>query len=163
MRLLKNTIGYRAFLPALLAIFAVSYCTQPHLRTTRVAAGPEMRKNIVQTARAQIGTPYRFGGSSPGGFDCSGLAMYVYRKNGIDIPRTATDQFFEGRRISKRNIQPGDLVFFRISGNGVSHVGIYAGKGKFIHAPKPGKRVSYASLTNPYWSRNYIGAASFLN
>ncbi len=163
MRRYSKNIGYRALLPAMLAIFAVSYCAPPLLRTTRVASGPEARRNIVQTARAQIGTPYRFGGASPGGFDCSGLAMYVYKKNGIDIPRTATDQFIEGRRISRRNIQPGDLVFFRISGNGISHVGIYAGRGKFIHAPKPGKRVSYASLTNPYWARHYCGAASYFN
>lgn len=163
MRLLGKYISYRAVLPVMLTVFAISFCTPPMLRNTRVVSSPETRRNIVYTARAQIGTPYRFGGSAPGGFDCSGLVMYVYRKNGIDIPRTATDQFIEGRRISKRNIQPGDLVFFRISGSGVSHVGIYAGKGKFIHAPKPGKRVSYASLANPYWTRNYIGAASYLN
>ncbi len=163
MRRLRKNIGRSALLPAVLLIFGIIHCTPPLVRTTRVAPSPEMRRNIVQTARAQIGTPYRYGGSSPGGFDCSGLVMYVYRKNGIDIPRTATDQFIEGRRISRRNIQPGDLVFFRISGSGVSHVGIYAGRGKFIHAPKPGKRVSYASLTNPYWSRHYYGAASYFN
>ncbi|MCX7679007.1 MAG: C40 family peptidase [Spirochaetes bacterium] len=122
-----------------------------------------MRRNIVQTARAQVGVPYRYGGSTPAGFDCSGLAMYVYQKNGIRIPRTASEQFLEGRRLSKRNIQPGDLVFFTINGNGISHVGIYVGKGKFIHAPKQGKRVAFASLKNRYWSRKYIGAVSYLN
>jgi cell wall-associated NlpC family hydrolase len=149
----------------LVAIVAmvISFCTPPQYRQLRTTYGPEARRGIVQTAQEQIGTPYRYGGSAPGGFDCSGLVMYVYRKNGIDVPRTATDQYVEGRRVSKRNIRPGDLVFFRISGNGVSHVGIYAGRGKFIHAPKPGKRVGYASLTNPYWSRRFIGAASYLN
>lgn len=152
-----------ALILAALTVIGVSFCSPPHLRYGRVAYSPETRRNIVQTARAQIGTPYRYGGASPAGFDCSGLVMYVYRKNGIDLPRTATDQYLEGRRISKRNLQPGDLVFFRISGNGISHVGIYAGRGKFIHAPKPGKRVSFASLNNPYWARHFCGAASYLN
>ncbi len=163
MRALKKNIIYNAVLCAMLMLLAVSYCAPPLVRTTRVAYSPKMRSNIVQTARSQLGTPYRYGGSSPKGFDCSGLAMYVYRKNGIDIPRTATDQFYEGRRISKRNIQPGDLVFFRISGSGVSHVGIYVGRGKFIHAPKPGKKVGYASLAKTYWSHRYLGAVSYLN
>lgn len=163
MAILSKRATTAAFLYSAIIVLLVQFCAPPQYRTRRAFMSPEIRRNIVHTAQAQIGTPYRYGGASPAGFDCSGLAMYVYKKNGIQIPRTASEQFQEGRRLSKRNIQPGDLVFFNINGNGISHVGIYVGRGKFIHAPKEGKHVEYASLKNRYWARKYIGAVSYIN
>jgi cell wall-associated NlpC family hydrolase len=112
-------------------------------------------------AREMIGTPYRYGGASPGGFDCSGLVYYSYRKAGITVPRTSSDQFRQSDRVKLSGLRPGDLVFFRISRNKPSHVGIYAGGNQFIHAPSGGKRVSYASIVDPYWRSRVMGAGRF--
>ncbi len=119
-------------------------------------------ERIVRTARRFIGVPYRHGGETPRGFDCSGYVMYVYRQNGILLPRSAARQYRAGKKISMRSLEPGDLVFFNTSGRRYSHVGIYAGKGRFLHAPRTGKRISYARLNNPYWKRRYTGAVTFL-
>ncbi len=120
-------------------------------------------KRIVRTAEKYTGIPYRAGGSSPsGGFDCSGFVKYVYRLNRILLPRTAEAQYRGGRKISKKNLIPGDLVFFQTSWKKISHVGIYAGRGKFIHAPSSGKKTCSASLNNVYWKRRYRGAVTYL-
>jgi cell wall-associated NlpC family hydrolase len=105
-----------------------------------------------------IGAPYRYGGTSPRGFDCSGLVYYAYSKVGIDAPRSTAEQYRQARRIQVSQLQPGDLIFFKISGNRVSHVGIYAGNDRFIHSPSSGKSVAYASLKNPYWRARLAGA-----
>ncbi|TFH38849.1 MAG: NlpC/P60 family protein, partial [Chrysiogenales bacterium] len=110
-----------------------------------------------------IGVRYRHGGETPRGFDCSGYVMYVYRKNGILLPRSAARQYRAGRKISLRSAAPGDLLFFNTSGRRrLSHVGIYMGGSRFLHAPRTGKRISYANLKNPYWKRRYTGAVTFL-
>ncbi len=111
---------------------------------------------IVELAKKQIGTPYRFGGSKPGGFDCSGLVQYVYRKAGYKLPRQTGSQFRAMQSI--RVPRPGDLLFFKIKGDRISHVGIYAGNFKFIHAPRTGKRVGYADIRNRYWKSRFVGA-----
>ena len=105
-----------------------------------------------------IGTPYRYGGASPRGFDCSGLVYYAYRKAGIYSPRTTTEQYRQSKRVPVSHLQPGDLVFFTISQGKLSHVGIYAGDDRFIHAPSSGKSVAYATLHDPYWRGRLIGA-----
>ncbi|MBP7586046.1 MAG: C40 family peptidase [Spirochaetes bacterium] len=151
------------FLAVLLLAAGMASCAPPNLRRGWMFQSSGSRRNIVETARQYVGTPYRYGGESPGGFDCSGYVMYVYQKNGIDIPRTAQDQFRGGRRITRRHLKPGDLVFFQTSRTAISHVGIYAGRNRFIHAPKPGKKVGYASLANSYWSRRFRGAVTYLN
>jgi cell wall-associated NlpC family hydrolase len=138
-------------------------CAPPHYRRGWMFHDSSARRNIVDTARQYVGTPYRYGGESPGGFDCSGYVRYVYRKNGIDLPRTAQEQFRDGRKVTRRNIRPGDLVFFQTSPSVISHVGIYAGRNKFIHAPRPGKKVGYASISNGYWSRRFRGAVTYVN
>ncbi|MBP7736262.1 MAG: C40 family peptidase [Spirochaetes bacterium] len=121
------------------------------------------RGKIVRTAQRYLGVPYRHGGASPGGFDCSGYVMYVYEKNGILLPRSVKSQYRAGRPIRMRQAKPGDLVFFRTSGRKrLSHVGIYMGGRRFIHAPSSGKRVSYADMGNPYWKKKYIGAVTFI-
>ena len=120
-------------------------------------------QQIVSTAERYIGVPYRAGGTTPRGFDCSGFVQYVYRQNGIELPRSAEDQFRMGRRISVHAARPGDLVFFRTSGRRISHVGIYNGNGRFIHAPSTGGHVEYASMDNIYWNRRVVGAATWMH
>jgi len=139
-------------------------CSPPYVRQGRDYLGEPDRREIMGTARRYLGVPYRYGGDTPRGFDCSGFVMYVFRKNGYPMPRDAVSQYREGRKVSLREARPGDLVFFNTSGaKRFSHVGIYAGRGKFIHAPSSGKRVSVASLDNRYWKRRYLGAVSYFS
>lgn len=112
----------------------------------------------LATAARMIGKPYRYGGASPRGFDCSGLVYYAYSQAGIRAPRSTREQYRQIKRIPVSQLQPGDLIFFRVSGKGVSHVGIFAGGDRFLHAPSSGKFVSYASLRNPYWKKRIAGA-----
>ena len=112
---------------------------------------------IVNTARKYMGVRYVWGGSSPKGFDCSGLVQYVCRSLGISVNRTAAAQFSNGRAVNKADLQPGDLVFFAKSKR-ISHVGIYIGNGQMIHAPHTGDVVRIASINSGYYSRTYVGA-----
>jgi len=122
------------------------------------------RNEIVKTAGNFIGVPYQWGGSSTEkGFDCSGIAMAVYRLNGLKLPRTSGEQYKRGRWISREKLAKGDLVFFSTSSSKkISHVGIYTGQDKFIHAPRTGKTVRISSLANQYYKNRYIGARSYL-
>lgn len=119
------------------------------------------RRKVLSTAKSCIGTKYRLGGTDRRGFDCSGLVLYSYRGTGRNLPRTAREQYTKGRRISLSGMKPGDLVFFNF-GRGISHVGIYKGKGIFIHAPSTGGRVREDSLNNDYWRKRVAGAVSYL-
>jgi cell wall-associated NlpC family hydrolase len=123
-----------------------------------------LRTEIVATARSFIGLPYQWGGTSAKkGFDCSGLVMAVYHLNGISLPRTSREQFCVGRSLPQDALARGDLVFFDIAGrNRVSHVGIYVGDGKFIHAPGRGKTIRTDSLSNTYYAPRYKGGRSCL-
>jgi cell wall-associated NlpC family hydrolase len=118
---------------------------------------------IVRVAAAMIGTPYKFGGDDPQrGFDCSGLVFYSFDRLGLEVPRTAEEQREAARRIERDELTPGDLVFFRTSAHRVDHVGIYAGAGRFIHAPRSGHVVSYAYLDDPYYREHYVSAGRLL-
>ena len=119
------------------------------------------QRSVIKTARQMLGAPYRYGGTGPNGFDCSGLVSYAYRSVGIRVPRTSSEQFRQSAKVPMQQLQPGDLLFFRLSPPKVSHVAIYDRNGRFIHAPSSGKRVSYASLDNPYWSKHLVGAGRF--
>jgi len=123
-----------------------------------------LRDRIVETAESYIGLPYRWGGSSSdGGFDCSGLAMAVYQLNGLNLPRSSEEQYRAGIPVKQSQLLRGDLVFFATSRGGkVSHVGIYAGDDKFIHAPGRGKRIRADSLSNRYFETRYAGARTYL-
>lgn len=113
--------------------------------------------SIVATAQKYLGVPYVWGGTSPKGFDCSGLVQYVCRQNGISLPRTAASQRNAGKYVSRADLQPGDLVFFK-SGGRVSHVGIYIGGGNMIHAPQTGDVVKVSSINSTYRVNSYAGA-----
>jgi cell wall-associated NlpC family hydrolase len=124
----------------------------------------ESRKIIVQHAIDNLGRPYKWGGDSPSkGFDCSGLIVYAYQKADIDIPRTARAQFLSGKPVVKKELKPGDLVFFETPrAQKINHVGIFVGKNTFVHAPGQGRPVSYGYLTNPYFKKYYIGSRTYL-
>ena len=115
----------------------------------------------LDVAREMLGTPYRYGGTDPRGFDCSGLVGYAFNQSGIELPRTSREIFRISQRIDPQKIEPGDLVFFAISANKISHVGIYAGQNRFIHSPSSGKGVNYARMDNPYWQKRLVGAGRF--
>lgn len=112
---------------------------------------------IIELARRQIGVPYRLGGSEPGkGFDCSGLIFWVYKQNGVSLPRMAKAQSGYGDPVNKSMLRAGDIVAFRIGST--YHTGIYTGNGYFIHSPKKGDRVREESMETYYWRRHFIGA-----
>ena len=117
---------------------------------------------IISKAKSYLGTPYVWGGTSPKGFDCSGLVQYVFKQNGISLPRTTTDQVKVGSYVSKANLQPGDLVFLQNTyRQGVSHVGIYIGDGQMIHASSS-KGVVISSLSTSYYTQHYHSARRVL-
>ncbi len=134
--------------------------TISRLPTTSGQISPTQTK-VLDTAQHMLGVPYRPGGSSPRGFDCSGLVSYSYKSAGIHVPRIAAQQYTQSQKIAQKNLQPGDLVFFKLKGRKISHVGIYLDGGRFIHAPNSGKPVSIDSLENPYWRSRYKGAGRY--
>lgn len=103
---------------------------------------PSLGQRAVRIAAGELGVPYRYGGSSPNGFDCSGLVAYVYGKLGVRLPHNAAAQYGYGRPVARGSLRPGDLVFF----HGLGHVGLYIGRGRIIHAPQSGERVEIQSL-----------------
>ena len=111
---------------------------------------------VIATARKYIGTPYKFGGTTPKAFDCSGYLQYVFEQNGMTIPRTADEQFKLGKNARVTDLEPGDLVFFETYEKGASHCGIYLGGDKFIHA-STSKGVRIDELSNDYWKTHYYG------
>jgi cell wall-associated NlpC family hydrolase len=136
---------------------------KPAGNTIPVAAGEAVRKDLLATAARFLGIPYRWGGTSAAnGFDCSGLTLTVYRLNGLKLPRSAAAQMQAGKPVSRAALKTGDLVFFDTMRRGtISHVGMYAGGGRFIHAPRRGKAVQFASLDNSYFRRTWRGARSY--
>jgi len=113
---------------------------------------------LLRVAESRIGTPYRYGGAGPDAFDCSGLVTYAHRELGLTVPRTAAEQFATATPVPRTELRPGDLVFFRLAGREVSHVGIYAGGNRFVHAPQGGGHVRMASLDDEYFRRSFVGA-----
>ncbi len=112
-------------------------------------------KNILQTAFRYLKTAYRVGGSGPSGFDCSGFTHFIYGKHGISLPRSSVDQAQKGSIVAKRDLKPGDLVFFSTFRKGISHVGIFIANGLFIHSAGRGKGVSLDSMFSRYWASRY--------
>ena len=130
----------------------------------RIYGTKGLRDEIVRTSENFIGLPYQWGGDSPEqGFDCSGLTMAVYQLNGLNLPRSSTEQYKLGMPIEREELEKGDLVFFSSSGaKKVSHVGLYRGDDRFIHAPGKGKTIRLDSLSNGYYDSRYSGARRYL-
>jgi hypothetical protein len=117
---------------------------------------------VMQSSKYYFGVPYVWGGSTPSGFDCSGFTQYVFGKNGIALPRTSSLQSTVGLWVAKKNLKEGDLVVFTTYKPGPSHVGIYAGAGKFIHASSTAGRIIESNLHSNYWVARYLGARRLL-
>lgn len=116
-------------------------------------------QDAALTALTLIGTPYRFGGASPSGFDCSGLVQYSFRVAGITLPRDTKQQRATSKLLdSSAALAPGDLLFFSIGSASALHVGLFVGEGKFVHAPSEGGRVRIEKLDTRYWRRHFIEA-----
>lgn len=147
----------RRALPAGLLLTALAACTpfQPG-----APGGPpgDPGRAVLDAAESRLGAPYRYGGAGPDAFDCSGLVTYAYRQLGVAVPRTAAQQFAAATPVPRGELRPGDLVFFRLDGRDVSHVGIYAGDERFVHAPQSGGSVRMARLDDEYFRRRYAGA-----
>ena len=125
---------------------------------TATVAPPSHYTGVVGIAMQSLGTPYVWGGAAPGGFDCSGLVMFVFAQVGVSLPHLAADQYNYGVPVSKDQLEPGDLVFF----DGLGHVGIYIGNGEFIHAPHTGDVVKISSLSDSWYAATYVGARRIL-
>jgi len=173
----KAPTGARPFLFAsLLATVAFAGCGGDPVRqaappppqrhwATVAPADPAAANAVLMRAISLVGTPYRYGGNTPaGGFDCSGLVNYVYRDMlDLRLPRTSRElAAIQGPRLDPERLAPADLVFFG-SGGSVSHVGIYVGEGRFVHAPSSGGTVRLDRLDGPYWRTHYSGARRVLH
>jgi cell wall-associated NlpC family hydrolase len=116
-------------------------------------APPSRYGGTVGVAMQYLGTPYRWGGSDPSGFDCSGFVMYVYSQMGVSLPHNAAAQFAYGTPVSRDQLEPGDIVFF----DGLGHNGLYIGGGQFIHSPPTGDVVKISSLYDSWYSARWVG------
>lgn len=144
--------------------FIVSPESHP-VRQAQLSGLDFVREQIVNRALNYLGLPYRWGGTNPqDGFDCSGLTMAVYHLVGLNLPHSSRSQFSSGIPIAKKDLQKGDLVFFRSPRQGrISHVGIYTGNGDFVHAPGKGRTIRVDSLADPYFQDHYAGARTYLS
>jgi peptidoglycan endopeptidase LytE len=121
----------------------------------QVSRGSSRIQGLLDYAKSLVGSPYRYGGESPGGFDCSGYVKYVFKSIGINMPRTAAEQYKSGNPISSSEARPGDLVFFH-SGGAINHSGIYLGGGKFVSSTSS-SGVKEASVYGSYWAEHFYG------
>lgn len=120
------------------------------------------RRQMMKVAHQSLGSRYKWGGETPReGFDCSGLMQHTYKRSGIRIPRTAAQQRDASRRISRSQLRPGDMIFFK-TGRRSNHVGIYTGNGEFIHASTGSKRVKKVKLNTSYWNKHFVKYGTFL-
>lgn len=149
------------------ALSACSSAVRWEPAATPVAAYPQpqaapateqsVATRAVRVARQQVGAPYRYGGATPSGFDCSGLVQYAYRHAGLRVPRTTTALYRTANPVSLSELRPGDILFFYFD-NKVGHVALYTGDGRFVHAPSSGKYVVRGSLENQFWRERLVSA-----
>jgi cell wall-associated NlpC family hydrolase len=125
------------------------------------APGGARHREASDVAASMVGKPYRYGGSTPRGFDCSGLVYFSYKRAGMDVPRSTETQRGKSRKVSSSGLARGDLLFFNQEGKRSSHVGIYLGGNRFVHAPSSGKRVRVDSLADAYWKKHLVDARRF--
>jgi len=131
-------------------------------KAAKTTSSKQKSEQLVRIAKSMLGRPYRFGGISPKtGFDCSGLVYYSHKRLGKSLPRTSSLQYQASRPVSRKNLKRGDLLFFRVYRRKISHVGIYLGNNRFVHAPSSGKQVSIAELDSPYWRKRFVRGGRF--
>jgi cell wall-associated NlpC family hydrolase len=162
-----SRIGRFSFAAIGLVLFALAGCSSAPRPAERDigasardigASARDIGASAAQHALSLQGKPYRYGGNTPQGFDCSGLVQYSYTRAGARLPRSTEGQWAGSRSVSSREIRPGDLLFFHEEGRRNSHVALYIGNNRFVHSPSSGKRVSTASLSDPYWRQNFSAA-----
>jgi murein DD-endopeptidase len=119
-------------------------------------------EEVLRIARQFVGVPYRRGGTSPAGFDCSGLVYFAYRELGITVPRTSAQQHRAAQTVTLDSLRSGDLLFFKVKPQRVSHVGIFVEDDLFLHATSTGKNVTYSRLGESYWKKRLVGAGRFV-
>ncbi|WP_107687485.1 C40 family peptidase [Neisseria wadsworthii] len=121
-------------------------------------------RELILQSMDLVGTPYRWGGTTDTGFDCSGMIQYLYKNAlNVNIPRTSRQMAAASRSINPKKLKSGDLVFFNTSGRGISHVGLYIGNNQFIHAPSSGSVVRTESLDKPYYAKRLVKAGTFFD
>lgn len=148
--------GVRAI--TLVLILALAGCASaqraPGAATGSTKPTAELRDDAAMHAQKMLGKPYKYGGTSPAGFDCSGLVLYSYKRAGLVLPHGTDQQRALSRPIKVADLRRGDLVFFNQEGKKFGHVGIYVGDGRFVHAPSSGKSVRADRLDTPYWRKH---------
>ena len=149
------------FQPARAATPVVHSIPSVSAAPVRASRSSDSADELIGSAMGLLGVAYRYGGTSAStGFDCSGFMQHIFRRSmGLNLPRTSAEQAKMGVGVSRGELQPGDMVFFRTLGRGrISHVGLYIGNDRFIHAPRTGKRIEITSLSNKYWNTKYAFA-----
>lgn len=131
---------------------------QEGVPVSRPAARSAPGDMAAKHALSQLGVPYRYGGSGTSGFDCSGLVQYAWSQAGRSIPRTTRDQYRQLSSVGRQELRAGDLLFFRIDGS-ISHVGMYLGADRFVHAPSSGRTVTTASLDSDFYRDRFVRGA----
>jgi len=144
------------FFSLAITVLAMAACSSnpPSASVVRHTVAGDRAASI---ALDQVGVPYRYGGSSPSGFDCSGLVHYSYSHAGVSVPRTTGQLWSAAKTVDRYELQAGDVLFFSIEGK-MSHVGMYLGEQRFVHAPQSGRSVSVASLESPFYKAAFIRA-----
>ena len=162
----RSALRHLALAASLLALAAGYGCAPAHIPDPAQSslASAEGKSPVVTAARSLTGVRYKWGGDSPSeGFDCSGLTWWAYRQVGVELPRVSWEQYETGAPVGRREVKPGDLVFFRLKGAKKNlHVGIATERGTFIHSPSAGGRVREEPMDTPYWREHYVGARRYL-
>ncbi len=154
-------ISIRLVLIVLTAVFAVGCSSAPPVKPVK-GYTPAAGEKAAETAASMLGKPYKYRGESPSGFDCSGLVRYSYLVAGMDVPHGTKALRQVTRAVSSRSLLKGDLLFFLQEGKRYSHVGLYIGSDRFVHAPSSGKTVRTDDLTDPYWRKHLLEARRFI-
>jgi cell wall-associated NlpC family hydrolase len=157
--LLNMALNIKIPVPLVIAVLLAAVVTGCMSSTpSRQQSSDAAAERILQEAHALLGTPYQYGGTSSRGLDCSGLVYLSHQRAGVRVPRTSVTQYQHSDPVDLGRLRPGDVLFFHLQPPKISHVAIYAGNARFIHAPSSGKQVSYDSLENPYWASHLVAA-----